>query len=139
MPTYTQYRSGTNQSYSNASNTALNNKIPLFEDYIQFRSGQNQYVLIIGDTKDLKTFTDATVYTVDGSSGTQEISVQEYDTVTANWSNSYYTYNSFDMPYYNQFQRNQALTDSVIGFALTGGLSICVLLVLLSRLFSRRR
>lgn len=139
MPTFTQYRGGYNNSYSSASNTALNNKIPLFKDYIQFRSSDDQYVLIIGDTEDHKTFTDVTVYTVDGSSGTQVLSVNEYDTVTASYTNTYYTYNSFDMPYYNQYQRNQALADSVIGFALTGGIAICVLLVLLSRLFSRRR
>lgn len=138
MPTFTQYRSGTNQSYSSASNTVLNNNIPLFEDYIQFRTGSSSYVLIIGDTEDNVTYTDATVYVVDGASGTQELTVTEYDTVTAAYSNTYYTYNSFNNPYYNNYQRNQALCDSVIGFTLTGGLAICVVLALLRRLFSRR-
>lgn len=137
MPTFTQYRQGTNQSYSSASNTVLNNNIPLFEDYIQFRSGQNQYVLIVGDTSDNVVYTDATVYVVDGSSGTQTINVHEYDTVTANYTNAYYTYNSFNNPYYNKYQRNQALADSVVGFALVGGVSVCVILSLLRRLFLR--
>ena len=139
MPTYTQYRSGNNMSYSSASNSVLNNNIPLFGDYIQFRTGQNQYVLIVGNTDDNIEYTDATVYIVDGSSGTQTIVVEHYDTVTANYSNDYYTYNSFNNPYYNQYQRNQALADSLIGFSLTGGISICVVLVLLRRLFLRRR
>lgn len=138
MPTYSQYIS-TNNSYSSASNTALNNKIPLFQDYIQFRSGQSQYVLIIGKTDNYTVFTEATVYIVDGASGTQTISVAEYDTVNVDVTNSYYTYNSYDMPYYSQYQRNQALADSVIGFALTGGVAICVILAFLRRLFSRRR
>lgn len=138
MPTYTQYRSGNNHTYSSASNTVLNNNIPLFEDYIQFRSGQNEYVLIVGDTDDNVVYNDATVYVVDGSSGTQTIRVNEYDTVTANYTNTYYTYNSFNNPYYNKYQRNQALADSVIGFALTGGVAVCVILALLRRLFLRR-
>ena len=138
MPTFTQYRSGNNQTYSSASNTVLNNNIPLFEDYIQFRSGQNEYVLIVGDTDDNVVYNDATVYVVDGSSGTQTIRVNEYDTVTANYTNTYYTYNSFNNPYYNKYQRNQALADSVIGFALTGGVAVCVILALLRRLFLRR-
>ena len=139
MPTYTQYRSGNNQSYSSASNTVLNNNIPLFEDYIQFRTGQSEYVLIIGDTDDKVVYTNATVYVVDGASGTQELNVYEFDSVTASYTNTYYTYNSFNNPYYNKYQRNQALCDSVIGFTLTGGITICVLLALLRRLFSRRR
>lgn len=138
MPTYTQYRSGNNQSYSSASNSVLNNNIPLFGDYIQFRTGQNQYVLIVGDTDDNIQYADATVYIVDGSSGTQTIRVEKYDSVTANYTNDYYTYNSFNNPYYNQYQRNQALADSLIGFSLTGGLAVCVILVLLRRLFVRR-
>ena len=139
MPTYTQYRSVTGQSYSSASNTVLNNKIPLFKDYIQFRSGQNQYVLIVGDTDNGYDFTDVTVYTVDGTSGTQTFSVHEYDTVTAVVTNDYYTYGSYTYSYYNQYQLNQALCDSLIGFSLTGGIAICVILALLRRLFSRRR
>lgn len=138
MPTYTQYRSGNNQSYSSASNSVLNNNIPLFGDYIQFRTGPNQYVLIVGDTDDNIQYADATVYIVDGSSGTQTIRVEKYDSVTANYTNDYYTYNSFNNPYYNQYQRNQALADSLIGFSLTGGLAVCVILVLLRRLFVRR-
>lgn len=138
MPTFTQYRSGINQSYSSASNTVLNNNIPLFGDYIQFRSGQNEYVLIVGDTTDNVVYTDASVYVVDGSSGTQTINVYEYDTVTANYSNAYYTYNSYNNPYYNKYQRNQALADSLVGFALTGGVAVCVILALLRRLFLRR-
>lgn len=138
MPTYTQYRSGNNQTYSSASNAVLNNNIPLFEDYIQFRTGQYEYVLIIGKTDDNVTYRDATVYVVDGASGTQELTVSDYDTVTANYTNTYYTYNSFNNPYYNKYQRNQALADSVIGFALTGGVAVCVILALLRRLFSRR-
>lgn len=138
MPTFRQYRGGINQSYSSASNTVLNNNIPLFDDYIQFRSGQNEYVLIVGDTTDNVVYHDATVYVVDGSSGTQTINVNEYDTVTADYTNAYYTYNSFNNPYYNKYQRNQALADSLIGFALTGGVSVCVLLVVLRRLFLRR-
>ena len=139
MPTYTQYRSGTGQTYSSASNTALNNKIPLFKDYIQFRSGQNQYVLIIGDTSNGYDFTDVTVYTVDGTSGTQQLEVAEYDSVSAVVTNDYYTYGSYTYSYYNQYQLNQALCDSLIGFSLTGGIAICVILALLRRLFSRRR
>lgn len=139
MPTYTQYRSGTGQSYSSASNTVLNNKIPLFKDYIQFRSGQNQYVLIVGDTDNGYDFTDVTVYTVDGTSGTQIFSVNEYDAVSAVVTNDYYTYGSHTYSYYNQYQLNQALCDSLIGFSLTGGIAICVILALLRRLFSRRR
>lgn len=139
MPTYTQYRSGTGQSYSSASNTALNNKIPLFRDYIQFRSGQNQYVLIIGSTSNGYDFTDATVYTVDGSSGNQTFEVSEYDTVNAVVTNDYYTYGSYTYSYYNQYQLNQALCDSLIGFSLTGGIAVCVVLALLRRLFLRRR
>ena len=139
MPTYTQYRSGTGQSYSSASNTVLNNKIPLFKDYIQFRSGQNEYVLIIGDTSNGYDFTDVTVYTVDGTSGTQTLEVAEYDSVSAVVTNDYYTYGSYTYSYYNQYQLNQAFCDSLIGFSLTGGIAICVILALLRRLFSRRR
>lgn len=139
MPTYTQYRGTYNNTYSSASNTVLNTKIPLFEDYVQFRSGDDQYVLIIGDTEDGKTFQDATVYVVDGSSGTQTLTVSEYDSVTANVTNTYYTYNSIDNNYYSKLQLNQAMSQSLIGFALTGGVAICAILVLLSRLFSRRR
>lgn len=139
MPTFTQYRSGMGQSYSSASNTVLNNKIPLFKDYIQFRSGQNQYVLIVGDTDNGYDFTDVTVYTVDGTSGTQTFSVDEYDSVSAVVTNDYYTYGSYTYSYYNQYQLNQALCDSLIGFSLTGGIAICVILALLRRLFSRRR
>lgn len=139
MATYTQYRGGYNNSYSSASNTVLNNKIPLFKDYIQFRSGEEQYVLIVGDTEDGYNFTDATVYTVNGASGNYTFAVTEEDNVTAVITNDYYTYGSYTYSYYNEYQRNQALADSVIGFALTGGLAICVILVFLSRLFSRRR
>lgn len=139
MPTYTQYRSSTGYSYSSASNTVLNNKIPLFKDYIQFRSGQSQYVLIIGSTSNGYDFTDAIVYTVDGSSGNQTFEVSEYDTVKAVVTNDYYTYGSHTYSYYNQYQLNQALCDSVIGFSLTGGIAICVILALLRRLFLRRR
>lgn len=139
MPTYTQYRGNYNNSYSSASNNVLNAKIPLFEDYIQFRSGDDQYVLIIGDSDDCRTFQDATVYVVDGSSGTQTLSVNEYDSVTANVTNTYYTYNSIDNNYYSKLQLNEALSHSLTGFFFTGGLAICVILVLLSRLFSRRR
>lgn len=139
MATYTQYRGNYNNSYSSASNTVLNNKIPLFKDYIQFRSGDEQYVLIIGDTEDGYNFTDATVYTVNGASGNYTFSVSNEPTTKAVVSNDYYTYGSFTYPYYNEYQRNQALTDSVIGFSLTGGIAICVILALLRRLFFRRR
>lgn len=139
MPTYTQYRGGYNNTYSSASNAVLNNQIPLFEDYIQFRSSDEQYVLIIGDTEDYKTFTDATVYTVDGTSGTYSLSVNEYESVTASVTNYYFTYNSLNNHYYNQYQRSDALSGSLVGFALTGGVAICVVLVFISRLFSRRR
>lgn len=139
MATYTQYLSGTNQSYQSASNTVLNNKIPLFKDYIQFRSGQNQYVLIVGKTEDGYNYTDATVYIVDGSSGNQTFEVKKESTTKAEVTNDYYTYGSYTYSYYNQYQLNQALCDSVIGFSLTGGVAICVILVLLRRLFSRRR
>lgn len=139
MATYTQYRIGNNQTYSSASNTVLNNKIPLFKDYIQFRSGQNQYVLIIGDTSDGYNFTDATVYIVDGTSGNQTFEVSQEPSTKAVVTNDYYTYGSYTYSYYNQYQRNQALTDSVIGFALTGGVAICVILAFLRRLFFRRR
>lgn len=139
MATYTQYRGGYNNAYSSASNTVLNNKIPLFEDYIQFRSGDEQYVLIVGDTEDGYNFTDATVYTVNGASGNYTFSVTEENATTAVVTNDYYTYGSYTFPYYNQYQRNQALADSVLGFGLTGGIAVCVILVLLRRLFSRRR
>lgn len=139
MATYTQYRGNYNNNYSSASNAVLNNKIPLFKDYIQFRSADDQYVLIIGDTKDGYNFTDATVYTVDGTSGSYTFNVTEEATTTAVVTNDYYTYGSYTYSYYNQYQLNQALTDSVIGFSLTGGIAICVILALLRRLFSRRR
>lgn len=138
MPTYTQYRGGYNNSYSSASNTVLNNYIPLFDDYIQFRSGDEQYVLIVGDTEDGYNFTDASVYTVDGTSGNYTFSQQDYDTVNTVVTNDYYTYGSYTFSYYNQYQKNQALCDSLIGFTLTGGLAICVILALLRRLFVRR-
>lgn len=138
MPTYTQYRGGYNNSYSSASNSALNNKIPIFKDYVQFRSGDNQYVLIIGDTNDGHAFTDATVYSIDGSSGTQTLNVNEYDDVYANYDNNYYTYNSFNNDYYTVVQKHEALCNSLVGFSLTGGVAICVILVFLRRLFLRR-
>lgn len=138
MPTYTQYRSGYNNAYSSASNTALNNKIPIFKDYVQFRSGDSQYVLIIGDTEDGHAFTDATVYSIDGSSGTQTLNVNEYEEVYANYDNSYYTYNSFNNDYYTVAQKHEALCNSLVGFSLTGGVAICVILVFLRRLFLRR-
>lgn len=139
MPTYSQYRSGYNNAYSSASNNVLNTKIPLFKDYVQYRCGENQYVLIIGDTEDGHTFTDATVYTVDGTSGMQTLNVNEYEEVNANYTNYYYTYNSFNNDYYTVAQKHEALCNSLIGFSLTGGVTICAILVLLSRLFSRRR
>lgn len=138
MPTYTQYRGGYNNAYSSASNTALNNKIPIFEDYVQFRCGDNQYVLIIGDTEDGHTFTDATVYTVDGASGTQTLNVKEHEEVYASYDNNYYTYNSFNNDYYTVAQKHEALCNSLVGFSLTGGVAICVILVFLRRLFLRR-
>lgn len=138
MPTYTQYKS-TGGSYSSASNSVLNTKIPIFEDYIQFRTGQYSYVLIIGKTDNFTDFTDATVYVVDGTSGNQTLTVTGYDTVTADYDSFYYTYNSLNNDYYTPLQRNQAMCDSLIGFSLTGGITICVLLALLRRLFSRRR
>lgn len=139
MPTFTQYRGGYNNSYSSASNTVLNNKIPLFKDYLQFRSDDEQYVLIIGETSDGYNFTDATVYSVNGASGNYTFDVDEYDNVAAVITNDYYTYGSYTFPYYNEYQRNQALCDSLIGFTLTGGVAVCVILALLRRLFSRRR
>lgn len=139
MATYTQYRGSYNNSYSSASNTVLNNKIPLFDDYIQFRSGDEQYVLIVGDTEDGYNFTDATVYTVNGASGNYTFDVTEEATTKAVVTNDYYTYGSYTFPYYNNYQRNQALCDSIFGFAFTGGVAICVILALLRRLFSRRR
>lgn len=137
MPTFKQYKSY-NNSYSGASNTVLNQKIPLFKDYVQFRTDQNTYVLIIGKSDNGYDFTDVTVYTVDGSSGTQTLSVSEYDEVTADYDNPYYTYNNYTNDYYSELERHDALANSLIGFTLTGGIAICVLLVLLRRLFSRR-
>lgn len=137
MPTFTQYRGGYNNSYSSASNTVLNNYIPLFEDYIQFRSSDDQYVLVVGKTEDGYNFSDASVYIVDGTSGNYTFTKQEYDTVSTVVTNDYYTYGSYTFSYYNQYQKNQALCDSLIGFTLTGGLAICVILVLLRRLFVR--
>lgn len=132
MPTYTQYTNNYG-GYASASQTALNSKIPLFKDYIQFRSGDDEYVLVIGTTDDFVNWTDVTVYTVE-TDGTYTLTAAEYDSCTTNCSNFYYTYNSNNNHFYNEFQRNQALVDSLLGFSLSAGVIICVILCLLRRL-----
>lgn len=139
MAEYTQYRGNYNNTYSSASNTVLNNKIPLNGDYLQFRSGENQYILVIGETDNGYDFTDATVYIVNGASGNQTLSVLENQSVECNISNDYYTYSSFTNDYYSPLQRYEALSNSLIGFTLTGGIAVCVVLLFISRLFSRSR
>lgn len=138
MATYTQYKGGYNNGYSSASNTVLNSKIPLNDDYIQFRSGDDQYVLVIGKTEDGYDFTDATVYIVDGASGNQTLTKLEDQTVNCNITNDYYIYSNTKNDYYTPLQRYEALCNSLIGFTLTGGIAVCVVLSFIYRLFSRR-
>lgn len=131
---YTQYQN--NGNYRNPSQTALNNKIPLYQDYVQFATGQYSYVLIVGDYNNGR-FEDATIY---------EISTNDYDfnvirntTAEIRVTNEYYTYSNVldGQSYYNQAQINDSYSLSLISFTLAFALPLFAIFSLIRRKFRR--
>lgn len=129
--TITQYSN--NGGYSSASNNVLNSRIPVFKDYVQIRSGDNSYTLVVGSyDHDTDTFKDATVYTVTSSgsySSHYTIDTENYDSVSVNLSNEYYCYsNVYDgQSYYSQSDLSNSFALSAVGFTLC--FSIIILLI----------
>lgn len=136
--TVTQYSN--NGSYSSASNSVLNSRIPVFKDYVQIRSGANEYTLVVGSyDSDTDTFNDATVYTVSSSgsySNNYDIESSNYDSVSVNLSNEYYCYsNVYDgQSYYSEADLSNTFCLSLVGFTLC----FAVIIALVFKLIRRR-
>ena len=135
--TITQFSN--NGSYSSASNNVLNSRIPVFKDYVQIRSGDNIYSLVIGSyDQETDTFKDATVYTVTSSGSYNshyEINTANYDSVSVNLSNEYYCYsNVYDgQSYYTQSDLSNTLALSAVGFTLCFAIIISMVFRLIRR------
>lgn len=93
MPTYNQYVN--NGQYQNANNTwLLSQSQGITSDWTMIRTGQYQYVMVIGDTVDGVNYSDAEVITVNTaySSSNASVSRSKHDSVIVNVSNEYYSY-----------------------------------------------
>lgn len=137
MPTYTQYRSTTG-GYSSPTSaivqTALNDAVPIRDDYLAFQSGQNTTVVLIGQNDGGNTFTDVEVVVIDRSnSSSYTVSRLEYSEVTFSVSNEYYTYSSIGMGQFMNFPR----TDYYMCWAVIVSCIFCVMATVLRNLFPR--
>lgn len=132
---YTQYQN--NGNYRSPSQNALNQKIPLYQDYVQFATGYYDYVLIVGDYENGK-FTDATIYEISTDDG-YEFNVIRNTEATISVSNEYYTYSNVldGQSYYNQAQINDSYSLSLIGFALAFALPLFAIFSLIRGKFRR--
>lgn len=136
MPTYTQYRN-TSGGYSTPTaaivQSALNDAVPVRDDYLAFNNGQNSTVVIVGDYQDGK-FEDATVITVDRSaSSNYTVTTQEFSEVSYSVGNPYYTYSSIGMGQFMEYPRTGYYTSLSVMICCV----FCVLSVLLRNLFPR--
>lgn len=135
MATYTQYRNSYG-SYSSPNTqvvqTALNEAVPVRDDYLAFQTDQYEYTVVIGEYED-GTFNNATVVQIDRSDSIYTVSRSEVEEVTCNISNEYYVYSSLGMGQYIDYPRS----NYYIGLSVMITCVFTVLAVVLRGLFPR--
>lgn len=137
MATYTQYRNssgGYSSPNTQVVQTALNEAVPVKDDYIAFQTGQYEYTVVIGDYSN-GTFNSATVVQIDRSGSVYYVSRSQASEVTCNISNEYYVYSSIGKGQYIDYPRSGYYTSLAVMIMCV----FTVLSVVLRNLFPRWR